>query len=143
MALRRLRFTAAEIAEILGMALSTVSGVLTRLGLGRLGRLGLEQPLRYERSRPGELLHIDVKQLGRIEAGAGKRAFASARRQRHNPTRTDREGKRRHCVGYEYVHVCVDVDRPRFGGQSVVRRLLLPSLSRSRSVIGSRVLSGA
>ena len=106
--LRRLRFTAAEIAETLGMALSTVSGILTRLGLGRLGRLGLEQPRRYECSRPGELLHIDVKKLGRIEGGAGKRAFGSERRPRHNPTRTDLEGKRRHYVGYEYVHVCVD-----------------------------------
>jgi transposase InsO family protein len=107
-AMRRLRFTAAEIAELLGMALSTVSGILTRLGLGRLGRLGLEQPRRYERSRPGELVHIDVKRLGRIEGGAGKRAFASERRQRHNPAPTDREGKRRRRVGYEYVHVCVD-----------------------------------
>src|SRR5438874_10677190 len=71
--LRRLRFTAAEIAETLAMALSTVSGILTRLGLGKLGRLGLEQPVRYERSRPGELVHIDVKKLGRIEGGAGKR----------------------------------------------------------------------
>jgi transposase InsO family protein len=106
--LRRLRFTAAEIAETLGMALSTVSGILTRLGLGRLGRLGLEQPVRYERSRPGELVHIDVKRLGRIEGGAGKRVFGSQRRQRHNPTRTDLEGKRRHYVGFEYVHVCVD-----------------------------------
>ncbi len=97
--LRRLRFTAPEIAELLGMALSTVSGILTRLGLGRLGRLGLEQPLRYECSRPGELLHLDVKKLGRIEGGAGKRAFASERRLRHNPTRTDLEGKRRHYVG--------------------------------------------
>jgi transposase InsO family protein len=108
LALRRLRFTAAEIAETLGMALSTVSGILTRLGLGRLGRLGLEQPVRYERSRPGELVHIDVKRLGRIEGGAGKRAYQSQRRQRHNPTRTDLEGKRRHYVGWEYVHVCVD-----------------------------------
>ncbi|RPJ82402.1 MAG: IS481 family transposase [Acidobacteria bacterium] len=107
-ALRQLRFTAAEIAETLGMALSTVSGILTRLGYGRLGRLGLEQPVRYERSRPGELVHVDVKRLGRIEGGAGKRAFQSPRRQRHNPTRTDLEGKRRHYVGYEYVHVCVD-----------------------------------
>jgi transposase InsO family protein len=106
--LRKLRFTAAEIAETLGMALSTVSGILTRRGLGRLGRLGLEQPVRYERSRPGELLHIDIKKLGRIEGGAGKRAFQSPRRQRHNPTRTDLEGKRRHYVGFEYVHVCVD-----------------------------------
>src|SRR5205809_1287333 len=65
--LRRLRFTAAEIAETLGMALSTVSGILTRIGMGRLGRLGLEQPVRYERSRPGELVHIDVKKLGRID----------------------------------------------------------------------------
>jgi len=107
-ALRQLRFTAAEIAETLGMALSTVSGILTRLGYGRLGRLGLEQPVRYERSRPGELVHVDVKRLGRIEGGAGKRACQSPRRQRHNPTRTDLEGKRRHYVGYEYVHVCVD-----------------------------------
>ncbi len=77
--LRGLRFTAAEIAETLGMALSTVSGILTRSGMGRLGRLGLEQPVRYERSRPGELVHIDVKQLGRIQGGAGKRARESMR----------------------------------------------------------------
>src|SRR5437762_8187290 len=64
--LRRLRFTAAEIAETLGMALSTVSGILTRSGLGRLGRIGLEPAVRYEHSRPGELLHVDVKKLGRI-----------------------------------------------------------------------------
>jgi transposase InsO family protein len=108
LALRRLRFTAAEIAETLPMALSTVSGILTRLGYGRLGRLGLEQPVRYERARPRELVHVDIKQLGRIEGGAGKRAFGSARRQRHNPTRTDLDGKRRHYVGHEYVHVCVD-----------------------------------
>jgi transposase InsO family protein len=106
--LRRLRFTAAEIAELLGMALSTVSGILKRLGMGRLGRLGLEPVVRYEHSRPGELVHVDIKRLGRIEGGAGKRAFQSQRRQRHNPTRTDLEGKRRHYVGYEYVHVCVD-----------------------------------
>ena len=73
MKLRRLRFTAAEIAETLAMPLSTVSGILTRSGMGRLGRLGLEQPVRYERSRPGELVHVDVKKLGRIEGGAGKR----------------------------------------------------------------------
>ena len=108
LALRRLRFTAAEIAETLVMALSTVSGILTRLGYGRLGRLGLEQPVRYERSRPGELVHVDIKQLGRIEGGAGKRAFGADRRRRHNPRRTDAEGIRRHQVGHEYVHVCVD-----------------------------------
>ena len=65
-ALRRLRFTGPEVAETLGMALSTVSGVLTRLGMGKLGRLGLEPALRYERERPGELIHIDVKKLGKI-----------------------------------------------------------------------------
>src|SRR6059058_3278506 len=71
--LRQLRMTAAEIAETLSMPLSTVSVILKRQGLGRLGRVGLEQPTRYERSRPGELVHIDVKKLGRIEGGAGKR----------------------------------------------------------------------
>jgi transposase InsO family protein len=62
--LRQLRMTAAEIAETLRMPLSTVSVVLRRQGLGRLGRIGLEQPIRYERSRPGELVHIDVSRTG-------------------------------------------------------------------------------
>jgi transposase len=67
-ALRRLRFTAAEIAEVLGMALSTVSAVLLRIGLGKRSRLEPpEPPNRYERQRPGELIHIDVKKLGRID----------------------------------------------------------------------------
>jgi transposase-like protein len=72
-ALRQLRMTGAQIAEVLGMALSTVSGILTRAGLGRLGRIGLEPAVRYERERPGELLHVDIKKLGRIQDGAGKR----------------------------------------------------------------------
>ena len=54
-ALRRLRFTGPEIAELLARPLSTVSAILTRAGLGRLGRLGLEPARRYERERPGEL----------------------------------------------------------------------------------------
>jgi transposase InsO family protein len=102
-ALRRLRFTAAEIAETLGMALSTVSGILTRGGIGRLGRLGLEQPVRYERSRPGELVHIDVKKLGRIR-GAGHRVTGSRASQR----KTRREGRRVGVAGWEYVHIAVD-----------------------------------
>src|SRR5215207_9436812 len=57
-ALRGLRMTGAEIAEILGMPETTVSGILTRSGLGRPGRLGMEPAWRYERSRPGELIHI-------------------------------------------------------------------------------------
>jgi len=104
--LRRLRFTAAEIAETLGMALSTVSGILTRIGMGKLGRLGLEEPVRYERSRPGELLHIDVKKLGRIQGGAGWRVRGGP--QHYNPVYTDRAGKRRNSVGWEYVHIAVD-----------------------------------
>jgi transposase InsO family protein len=106
--LRRLRFTAAEIAETLGMALSTVSGILTRIGMGKLGRLGLEQPIRYERSRPGELVHIDVKKLGRIQGGAGWRVRGGPELQHNNPTFIDRDGKRRRTVGYEYVHIAVD-----------------------------------
>jgi transposase len=54
-ALRRLRMTGAEIGEVLGMALSTVSGILTQIGMGKLGRLGLEPAQRYERQVPGEL----------------------------------------------------------------------------------------
>ena len=104
--LRRLRFTAAEIAETLGMALSTVSGILTRIGMGRLGRIGLEPAVRYERSRPGELVHIDVKKLGRIQGGAGWRMRGG--RQHYNPRYTDRAGVVRHSVGYEYVHIAVD-----------------------------------
>ena len=106
-ALRRLRMTGAEIAECLGMALSTVSGILTAIGMGKLGRLGLEPAQRYERSRPGELIHIDVKKLGRIQGGAGKR-WRSEPRQHYNFNRTDAEGRRRQTVGWEFVHVCID-----------------------------------
>jgi transposase InsO family protein len=107
LALRWLRMTAAEIAETLAMPLSTVSAVLTRAGLGRLGRLGLEQPARYERARPGELVHVDLKQLGRIEGGAGKRVTAGVKR---NPDkrRVDAAGIERKTIGWEYVHVAVD-----------------------------------
>jgi leucine-zipper of insertion element IS481 len=76
-ALRRLRLAGPEIAELFGMALSTVSGILTRIGMGKLGRLGLEPPRRYERERPGELRHVDVKKLGRIR-GSCRAARASA-----------------------------------------------------------------
>src|SRR5579862_499394 len=101
-ALRRLRFTGPEIAETLGMPLSTVSGILTRIGMGRLGRLGLEPAVRYERSRPGELVHIDVKKLGRI-AGAGHRVTGDRQSQ------YDRRGRRgRGELGWEFVHIAVD-----------------------------------
>jgi transposase InsO family protein len=104
--LRRLRMTAAEIAETLAMPLSTVSGILTRLGVGRLGRLGLEPAVRYERARPGELVHVDVKKLARIVGGAGWRVRGG--RQHYNRTFTDQRGLRRRTVGYEYVHIAVD-----------------------------------
>jgi transposase len=106
-ALRRLRFTGPEIAGLLAMAVSTVSGILTRIGLGKLGRLGLEPARRYERERPGELVHIDVKKLGRIQGGAGKRVRGEGRSP-YNTQRTDREGKRRQTVGWEYVHIAID-----------------------------------
>jgi transposase InsO family protein len=106
-ALRRLRFTGPEIAELLDMAGSTVSGILTRIGMGRLGRLGLEPAERYERERPGELVHIDVKKLGRIEGGAGKRVTGVKR----NPLRTrwdHQVGFSRKLIGWEYVHIAID-----------------------------------
>jgi transposase InsO family protein len=105
-ALRQLRMTGAEIADTLAMPLSTVSAQLTRLGMGRLGRIGLERPQRYERARPGELVHVDVKRLGRIEGGAGWRV--RDRKQHYNPTFTDKAGNRRRTVGWEYVHIAVD-----------------------------------
>jgi transposase InsO family protein len=119
-ALRRLRMTAAEIAETLDMALSTVSGILTRIGLGKLGRLGLEPAQRYERARPGELIHIDVKRLGRIQGGAGKRAGDGLKRPNHTPVLTDAAGVPRRTVGWEYVHVCID-DATRLAYVEVLR----------------------
>ena len=104
-ALRRLRFTGPEIAETLGMALSTVSGILTRIGMGKLGRLGLEPAVRYERERPGELIHIDVKKLGRIQGGAGHRVNG---KRRDTGRRVDAEGVPRLQVGWEYVHIAID-----------------------------------
>jgi len=104
--LRRLRFTGAEIAEVLERPVSTVSGILTRVGMGRLGRLGLEPAERYERLSAGELIHIDVKKLGRIEGGAGKRITGHKRNPRRS--RTDRDGVERNRIGWEYVHIAID-----------------------------------
>jgi transposase InsO family protein len=103
-ALRRLRMTAAEIAEVLGMALSTISRWLRRIGLGKRGALSPpEPPNRYERGRPGELIHVDVKKLGRIH-GVGHRISGS----RASQTKRRREGRRTGALGWEFVHVCVD-----------------------------------
>ena len=107
-ALRRLRMTGAEIAACLGMALSTVSAVLRRVGLGKLSRLEPpEPPNRYERLKAGELLHVDVKKLGRISVkGAGHRVMGETNRQSQHHRREGRS--KRGLTGWEYVHVCVD-----------------------------------
>ena len=104
-ALRKIRFSGPEIAELTGRPLSTISAVLKRIGMGKLGRLGLEPVERYERARPGELVHIDVKKLGRIVAGAGHRVTG---RKHYTATFTDRDGKRRGTAGWEFVHVAID-----------------------------------
>lgn len=98
--LRRCRQTAPQIARSLRMPCSTVARVLRRAGLHRLKYLQPPEPVqRYERRKPGELLHIDVKKLGRIAGRVGHRIH----------------GDRRQAVdgaGWEYVHVCID-DRSR------------------------------
>jgi transposase InsO family protein len=101
--LRRLRMTAAEIAECLEMALSTVSRWLRRIGLGRLSRLEPpEPPNRYQRRRAGELVHVDVKKLGRIVV-PGHRMTANRR------VRAGRgQARKLGTAGWEFVHVCVD-----------------------------------
>jgi transposase InsO family protein len=105
-ALRRLRFTGPEIADVLDRPLSTVSGILTRIGMGRLGRLGLEPAERYERAVAGELIHIDVKKLGRIHGGAGKRV--TGKRRNGDRRRRDSDGIERRIKGWDYVHIAID-----------------------------------
>jgi len=107
-ALRRLRFSGPEIAELLDMPVSTVSGILARIGMGKLGRLGLEPARRYERARPGELIHVDVKKLGRIVGGAGHRVTGPRPRRYAAGSFTDAAGRRRSKTGWEFVHVAID-----------------------------------
>jgi transposase InsO family protein len=105
-ALRRLRLSGPQIAELIDRPLSTVGAVLKRIGMGRLGRLGLAPAVRYERSRPGELIHTDIKKLGRITGGAGKRVTGIARNQRR--AKTDAAGKVRQVIGWDCVHIAID-----------------------------------
>ena len=106
--LRRLHLTAVEIAERVQMPISTVSAVLRREGLGRRSRLEPPEPVnRYERSAAGELVHIDIKKLGRIVGGPGKRVTGGLRTHRA-PTTTDANDVRRGVVGWEYLHVAID-----------------------------------
>jgi len=94
--LRRQRWTGKAIAAELGVSPATVSRILRRLGLSRLGALAPAEPVRrYERERPGELIHLDIKMLGRFEAVG------------HRITGDRRQGESR-GAGWEFVHVCID-----------------------------------
>jgi transposase InsO family protein len=96
--LRRQRLTGDRIARQLGLPRSTVGAVLRRLGLGRLKALDPPVPVvRYQRARPGELLHLDTKKLGRID-GVGHR-ITGRRRGAVN---------HHHGIGWEALHVCID-----------------------------------
>jgi transposase InsO family protein len=95
-ALRRRRFTGKQIAAEVGVAQATVSRILERLGLNRLQALEPAEPVRrYERDHPGELIHLDIKKLGRFE------------RIGHRITADRRQGASR-GAGWEFVHVCID-----------------------------------
>ena len=93
---RRLRLTGAQIAGKLGLPRSTVARWLMRIGLGRLAQLDPPGPARrYQRDRPGELIHLDIKKLGRFD------------RPGHRITGT-RTGCRNRGAGWDFVHVAVD-----------------------------------
>lgn len=93
---RSLRMTGAAIAAKLGLARSTVSRWLRREGLGRLARIDPPEPVRrYQRARPGELIHLDIKKLGRFDHPG------------HRVTST-RVGCRNRGAGWDFVHVAVD-----------------------------------
>lgn len=95
-ALRRQRMTGPQIARTLGMARSTVGLILRRLGLGRLALLDPKPPIsRYERDHPGEMIHLDIKKLGRFKR-AGHRCTG------------DRQAGRSRHAGWDFLHVCVD-----------------------------------
>ena len=95
--LRRQRYTGQQIAAGLRISPATVSRILRRLGLNRLAALEPAEPVRrYEREHPGELIHIDIKKLGRFNR-VGHRITGDRRGQSNS-----------RGVGWEYVHVCID-----------------------------------
>lgn len=101
-ALRRRRWTGKHIARQAGVSPATVSRVLKRAGLSRLKDLEPAEPVRrYERAAPGELIHLDIKKLGRFQR-AGHR-ITGDRRGQSGP-----RGRKTGGYGWEYVHVCVD-----------------------------------
>ena len=96
-ALRRQRMSGPQIARALGMARSTVGLLLRRLGLGKLSSLDPKTPVvRYEKATPGELIHIDIKTLGKID-GVGHRITGYHERQH-----------RARGIGHEHLHVAID-----------------------------------
>ncbi len=104
--LRRQRYTGKQIAAELRISPATVSRVLKRLGLNCLSALEPAQPVRrYEREHPGELIHIDIKKLGKFNQ-IGHRITGDRRGQSNS-----------RGVGWEYVHVCIDPEKwaPVFG----------------------------
>jgi transposase InsO family protein len=82
----------------LRLARSTIYAVLRRSGLSRLKTRSVETTMRYEWSRPGDLIHLDIKKLGRIGQGGGKRAHGLSAASR-------RPGR---GLGWDYVHVAID-----------------------------------
>ena len=100
-ALRRQRCTGRQIAAQVGVSAATVSRILRRLGLNRLSSLEPAEPVRrYEREHPGEMIHLDIKKLGRID-GVGHRITGDRRGQSNRRSRG--EG-----LGWEFVHVAID-----------------------------------
>jgi transposase InsO family protein len=100
-ALRRERWTGRQIAAEVGVSPATVSRILKRLGLNKLKALEPAEPVRrYEREHPGELIHLDIKKLGKID-GIGHRITGDRRGQSNRRARG--EG-----LGWEFVHVCID-----------------------------------
>lgn len=101
-ALRRRRRSGAHIAAETGVSPATVSRVLRRAGLSRISQLEPAEPIRrYERAHPGELIHLDIKKLGRFER-VGHRITGDRTRQ------SNRRGTKAGGTGWEHVHVCVD-----------------------------------
>ena len=135
--LRKWRRTGAEIAEIVGVSPATVSRTLQLLGLNKLSALDSSPPMqRYEWARPGQLVHVDIKKLGRI-GRIGHRITGDRR-------------SRVYGIGWEYVHVCIDdcsrlayaevlVDERGATAAAFIRRAL--TWFRARGVLVQRVLS--
>ena len=109
-ALRRQRYTAKQIAAEVGVSAATVSRILRRLGLNRLSALEPAEPVRrYERENPGELIHLDIKKLGRIGSVG------------HRITGRQTGVVNRHLgIGWEFVHVCID-DASRIAFSQVMK----------------------